>query len=100
MNSQIENILKSGNEDRVDISLSRYEQMRESINQYELENDKLQHEKTALMAFVKKLGIPKDIDIIPGTMKVKQMYDTLGGKVKYEISFTSRLDRREEPWLK
>lgn len=45
MNSQIKEILKSGNEDRANISLSRYEQMRESINQYELENDKLKKRK-------------------------------------------------------
>lgn len=87
MNSQIENILKSGNEDRVDISLSRYEQMRESINQYELENDKLKKENAVMIDFIKKLGIPSGIKIVPASISTETVRYSMDSLIEYHIMF-------------
>ena len=92
MNSQNENILKSGNEDRVSISLSRYEQMRESINQYELENDKLKKENAAMIDFIKKLGIPTNIKIIPASISSKTVRNSMDSLIEYHIMFLIKPD--------
>lgn len=87
MNSQIEHILKSGNEDHVIMSLLHYEQMRELVNQYELENAKLKRENSDLIAFIEQLGIPSGIKIIPSSISSKTVRDSMDSYIEYHVTF-------------
>lgn len=87
MNSQIEHILKSGNEDRVIMSLSHYEQMKDIINNIELENAKLKRKNTDLVAFIEQLGIPSGINIIPSSISSKTIRDSMDSYIEYHITF-------------
>lgn len=87
MNSQIEHILKSGNEDHVIMSLSHYEQMKDIINNIELENAKLKRENADLIAFIEQLGIPSGIKIIPSSISSKTIKDSMDSYIEYHITF-------------
>lgn len=87
MNSQIEHILKSGNEDRVIMSLSHYEQIKSIINNIELENAKLKRKNTDLIAFIEQLGIPSGIKIIPTLISSEKVYDSMDSYIEYHIKF-------------
>lgn len=87
MNSQIENILKSGNEDRVIMSLSHYEQMKAIINNIELENAKLKKKNADLIAFIEQLGIPSGIKIVPASLSSKTIHDSMDSYIEYHIKF-------------
>lgn len=87
MNSQIENILKSGNEDHVIMSLSHYEQMKAIINNIELENAKLKRKNTDLIAFIEQLGIPSGIKIIPSSISSERTRDSMDSYIEYHITF-------------
>lgn len=86
MNSQIEHILKSGNEDRVVMSLSHYEQMKAIINNIELENAKLKRKNADLIAFIEQLGIPSGIKIIPTLISSEKVYDSMDSYIRYHIT--------------
>lgn len=86
MNSQIEHILKSGNEDRVVMSLSHYEQMKAIINNIELENAKLKRKNADLIAFIEQLGIPSGIKIIPTLISSEKVYDSMNSYIRYHIT--------------
>ena len=86
MNSQIEHILKSGNEDRVIMSLSHYEQMKDIINNIELENAKLKRKNANLIAFIEQLGIPSGIKIIPTLISSEKVYDSMDSYIRYHIT--------------
>ena len=87
MNSQIEHILKSGNKDRVIMSLSHYEQMKDIINNIELENAKLKRKNADLIAFIEQLGIPSGINIIPSSISSKTIRDSMDSYIEYHITF-------------
>lgn len=86
MNSQIEHILKPGNEDRVIMSLSHYEQMKAIINDTELENAKLKRNNADLIAFIEQLGIPSGIKIIPTLISSEKVYDSMDSYIRYHIT--------------
>ena len=86
MNSQIEHILKSGNEDRVVMSLSHYEQMKAIINNIELENAKLKRKNADLIAFIEQLGIPSGIKIAPTLISSEKVYDSMDSYIRYHIT--------------
>lgn len=86
MNSQIEHILKSGNEDRVIMSLSHYEQMKDIINNIELENAKLKRKNADLIAFIEQLGIPSGIKVIPTLISSEKVYDSMDSYIRYHIT--------------
>ena len=87
MNSQIEHILKSGNEDHVIMSLSHYEQMKDIINNIELENAKLKRKNADLIAFIEQLGIPSGIKIIPSSISSKTVHDSMDSYIEYHVKF-------------
>ena len=58
---QIKNLLKTYDQDCVVMSLQHYEQMRELVNQYELEIGKLKRKNADSIAFIEQLGIPSGI---------------------------------------
>lgn len=72
---QIKNLLKTYDQDCVVMSLLHYEQMRELVNQYELENAKLKRENSDLIVFIEQLGIPSGIKIIPSSISSKTIRD-------------------------
>lgn len=86
MNSQIEHILKSGNEDRVVMSLSHYEQMKAIINNIELENAKLKRKNADLIAFIEQLGIPSGIKIAQTLISSEPVYDSMDSYIRYHIT--------------
>lgn len=86
MNSQMEHILKSGNQDRVIMSLAHYEQMKAIINNIELENAKLKRKNADLIAFIEQLGIPSGIKTIPTLISSEKVYDSMDSYIRYHIT--------------
>ena len=84
---QIKNLLKTYDQDCVVMSLPHYEQMRELVNQYELENAKLNMKNTDLIAFIEQLGIPSGISIIPSSISSKTIRDSMDSYIEYHITF-------------
>ncbi len=84
---QIKNLLKTYDQDCVVMSLQHYEQTRELVNQYELENAKLNRKNTDLIAFIEQLGIPSGIKIIPSSISSKRTQHTMDSYIEYHITF-------------
>ena len=84
---QIKNLLKTYDQDCVVMSLLHYAQMRELVNQYELENAKLKRENADLIAFIEQLGIPSGIKIIPSSISSKRTQDSMDSYIEYHITF-------------
>lgn len=84
---QIKNLLKTYDQDCVVMSLVHYEQMRELVNRYELENAKLNRKNTDLIAFIEQLGIPSGINIIPSSISSKTVRDSMDSYIEYHITF-------------
>ena len=76
--------------DRVDISLTMYEEMRNKIQEYYEESKKLKEENDKLIDIFKQLGFPVELlDKIENvTVSVSDGVAEEAGKVKYRIEFT------------
>lgn len=70
---QIKNLLKTYDQDCVVMSLLHYEQMRELVNQYELENAKLKRENADLIAFIEQLVFHQVLKLYRHLFQVKQL---------------------------
>lgn len=84
---QIKNLLKTYDQDCVVMSLQHYEQMRELVNQYELEIGKLKRKNADSIAFIEQLGIPSGIKIIPSSISSKTVRDSMDSYIEYHIKF-------------
>lgn len=93
MNTQFKELLKTGEQDRVDISLMRYEQMKHLIDTADSKIEELKKENDTMIEYLKKLGIPIDAEIIPDSFSVDQYYNPSTQRIKYCIDFEVIPDR-------
>ena len=73
--------------DRVDISLEKYEQMRDEIEDLRAERDKYKNTIKADNAIFKKIGIPYDIRDKICSLNVEEYKDGLSRKTRVNITF-------------
>lgn len=95
MNSQLKELLKTGEQDRVDISLMRYEQMKHLIDTADSKIEELEKENDTMIIYLKKLGIPVDSEIIPDSFSVDQYFNPFNQKIRYRIDFEVIPDHKE-----
>lgn len=93
MNTQFKELLKTGEQDRVEISLMRYEQMRHLIDTADSKIEELKKENDTMIEYLKKLGIPIDAEIILDSFSVVQYFNPFTQRIKYCIDFEVIPDR-------